>query len=148
MSVFGLPATCDRFLSNERKWILRWIGWLRAAVSDVYGVVSIEWPLDSASCVVSNPNSFFRSCGSCLLRLCWAVACLWLTVLLHIRHGQIWSERHLPEIVIIRQDALLRRTSVRSSCCLTILVGVELFMAIADWEGGMTVYCDRSGSSV
>ena len=47
----------------------------------------------------------------------------------------------------MREDALLRRASVRIGRCVTVLVGVEAFMGETGREGGTTVCCSGNGSS-
>ena len=127
------PVFGPLFLPNERRWSLRCIGRLRA-------------PVCNADCVVSSPKSFFSSCGSCLLRMCWAVACLWLTVLLRNGRGQLSSARGIGENLVML-DAILRRTSVGSGRCVTVLVGFEVLMGKTDREGGTTVCWSANGST-
>ena len=151
LCVFGLPVTCDRFL-DPSFWRMskngeKWAGRLRAVVCDVDCVVSMDWTVDPASRFLSSANSMFSSYWSCQLRMCWAVACFWLTVLLRNRRWQLCSARRIGERVVICEDALLRRASVRSDHCVTVLVGIEVFLGKPDREGRLAVCCSGNGSS-
>ena len=141
---FGLLATCDQFLGplcfpSDQNRNLRRLRRLHTALRAINCIVSIDWPQESSFCVVSSTSSFFGSCTSCFLRRCWAVAWLWLTVLLRNWRGLCWSKRRLGEGVVIREDALLTTTSVRSGCGENVLVGVEISMKELDGKKGMTV---------
>ena len=119
------PVFGPLFLPKERKWSWkeRCIWQLRAVICDIECIVLLDWLQDPTSLVVLSTNSFLSSCESCLLRICWAMAWLWLTVLLRNRRGQICSARRIEEKVVIREDAFMKRASTRSGQYLTVLVG-------------------------
>ena len=73
------------------------------------------------------------------MRMYWAAAGLWLTVLLCNRREKLWSEPRIGKSVIISDNALV--STVGSGCCMAVLVGVEVFMEKPDQAGGMTVCC-------
>ena len=81
------------------------------------------------------------------LRMCWVVACLWLTVLLRNRRSHLCSEPRIWETIVIREDVLVTTASVRSGCCVTVLVDVEAFLGKSDRKGETTVCFAGNGSS-
>ena len=114
-------------------------------------VASIGWPMDPASHVVSSPKSLFSSRSlnkyspKYLLRRCWAVACLWLSVLLPYRQGHFWSDKRFGRSVFIREDALVRTVSFKSG--MMVLLRVEVSMEQPDGKRGMTFGVAPNGPS-
>ena len=107
-------------------------------------VVATEMELESAPLVVSIPNSVWTSAGSSWLRMCWAVARRWFIVVVRKERRQSrynWQGEHC---VLTRDDAPLRRSSVRNGREVPQVLGVEVTCAEA---GGKTVEASGNESA-
>ena len=67
-------------------------------------------------------------------------------MLLRFRRGQVSSARRIGERVVIREEAILRRASVTSGSCVTVLVEVEAVLNKPDQEEGTTLCYPGNGS--
>ena len=117
-----------RFL-NARKVSFRVVVCGRVKVDAAGCVVATEIALESAPKVVSSPSSVCTSAGSQWLRMCWVVARRWFIVVARKERGQsryIWQGE---DCVLMRDDAPLRRSSVRSGQEVPQVLGVEVMCA-------------------